>query len=80
MLGNGWDGPGQNAVTVTWRMEGSTADMGPDQRQAIIDGKHVFAGPLAAADGTEKVAAGAVLDDGALWAMDWYVDGVISQQ
>ena len=50
------------------------------ERDAIIDGKHVFAGPLKAADGTEKVAAGAVLDDGDLWAMDWYVPGVISQQ
>jgi len=50
------------------------------ERDAIIAGKHVFAGPLKAADGTEKVAAGAVLDDGALWAMDWYVPGVISQQ
>ncbi len=26
-------------------------------------------------DGTEKVAAGAVLDDAGLWAMDWYVAG-----
>ena len=50
------------------------------ERQAIIDGKHVFAGPLAAADGTEKVAAGAVLGDGDLWAMDWYIDGVVTQQ
>jgi basic membrane lipoprotein Med (substrate-binding protein (PBP1-ABC) superfamily) len=50
------------------------------ERQAIVDGKHVFAGPLKAADGTEKVAAGAVLGDGDLWAMDWYVPGVISQQ
>lgn len=50
------------------------------ERQAIIDGKHVFAGPLSDRDGTERVAAGAVLDDAALWQMDWYVDGVISQQ
>ena len=26
------------------------------------------------------VAAGEVLDDGDLWAMDWFVPGVISQQ
>lgn len=43
MTGNGWDGPGQNAVTITWRMEGSTEDMGPDQRQAIIDALQVWA-------------------------------------
>jgi basic membrane lipoprotein Med (substrate-binding protein (PBP1-ABC) superfamily) len=50
------------------------------EREAIIGGKHVFAGPLADRDGKERVAAGAVLDDGALWQMDWYVKGVISQQ
>jgi basic membrane lipoprotein Med (substrate-binding protein (PBP1-ABC) superfamily) len=50
------------------------------ERQAIVDGKHVFAGPLSDRDGKERVAAGAVLDDAALWQMDWYVDGVISQQ
>ena len=50
------------------------------EREAIIGGKHVFAGPLTDRDGNEKVAAGAVLDDGDLWAMDWYVPGVISQQ
>jgi basic membrane lipoprotein Med (substrate-binding protein (PBP1-ABC) superfamily) len=49
-------------------------------RQEIIDGKHVYAGPLSDKDGNEKVAAGAVLDDGALWGMDWYVKGVIAQQ
>ncbi len=49
------------------------------ERDAIIAGKHVFAGPLSDRDGKEKVAAGAVLDDGSLWGMDWYVKGVISQ-
>ncbi|MCB1502661.1 MAG: BMP family ABC transporter substrate-binding protein [Bauldia sp.] len=50
------------------------------ERQAIIDGKHVFAGPLADRDGNEKVKGGEVLGDGDLWQMDWYVDGVVSQQ
>ncbi|MCP4319207.1 MAG: BMP family ABC transporter substrate-binding protein [Hyphomicrobiales bacterium] len=50
------------------------------EREAIMGGKHVFAGPLNDREGTERVAAGAVLDDGALWGMDWFVDGVISQQ
>ncbi|MCR9126687.1 MAG: BMP family ABC transporter substrate-binding protein [Rhodobacteraceae bacterium] len=49
------------------------------ERDAIVAGKHVFAGPLSDRDGTERVAAGAVLDDGALWGMDWFVDGVIGQ-
>ncbi len=51
-----------------------------EARQAILDGKHVFAGPLNDRDGTERVAAGAVLGDGDLWNMDWFVDGVITQQ
>ena len=43
------------------------------ERQAIIDGKQVYAGPLKDRDGKERVAAGAVLGDGDLWAMDWFV-------
>lgn len=51
-----------------------------EERQAIIDGKHVFAGPLNDREGKERVASGAVLGDGDLWNMDWFVEGVISQQ
>jgi basic membrane protein A len=51
-----------------------------DERQALIDGKHVFAGPLTDTSGRERVAAGAVLSDADLWGMDWFVPGVISQQ
>jgi matrixin len=43
MSGNGWDGAGQNAVAVTWRVEGATADMGSDQRTAIINALQVWA-------------------------------------
>ncbi len=42
------------------------------ERQAIIDGKHVYAGPLKDTSGKEVVAAGKSLDDGGLWKMDWY--------
>lgn len=48
-------------------------------REAIIAGRHVYAGPLADRDGKTRVAAGAVLGDGELWKMDWYVPGVITQ-
>lgn len=51
-----------------------------DERQAIIDGKHVFAGPLSDGAGNERVPAGGVLSDADLWGMDWFVPGVISQQ
>ncbi|MEL6169924.1 MAG: BMP family ABC transporter substrate-binding protein [Pseudomonadota bacterium] len=46
------------------------------ERDAILDGKHVFAGPLSDRDGAERVAAGEVLGDGDLWGMDWFVPGV----
>ena len=49
------------------------------EREAIIAGKHVFAGPLKDRDGADRVASGEVLDDGALWGMDWFVNGVIGQ-
>lgn len=50
------------------------------ERDAIIHGKHVFAGPLTDRDGKERVAAGQVLSDADLWKMDWYVPGVITQK
>ncbi len=49
------------------------------EREAIINGKHVFAGPLSDRSGTERVAAGQVLGDADLWKMDWYVKGVVGQ-
>ena len=49
------------------------------ERDALIAGKHVFAGPLSDRDGTSRVAAGEVLGDGDLWGMDWFVNGVTGQ-
>ena len=43
----------------------------------IISDKQVFAGPLMDSDNTERVPSGGVLGDAALWAMDWYVKGVV---
>jgi basic membrane protein A len=51
-----------------------------DERQAIIDGKKVFAGPLSDTTGKLRVAEGASLSDGELWGMDWFVPGVITQK
>lgn len=48
-----------------------------ERRQAIIAGTlHPFQGPIQDQSGAEKVAAGAVLDDGALHGFNWYVNGV----
>lgn len=48
-------------------------------REEIVAGRHVFAGPVIDASGTIRVQPGEVLSDGDLWAMDWFVDGVIHQ-
>ena len=50
------------------------------ERQAIIDGKQIYAGPLKDTNGVERVAAGKNLDDAGLWKMDWFVPGVITQK
>ena len=48
------------------------------ERKAILEGKHVFAGPLTDVEGKERVAAGQVLSDADLWKMDWFVPGVVT--
>ena len=50
------------------------------ERDAIIAGKQIFAGPIKDTGGVERVAADKSLDDGGLWKMDWYVPGVIAQK
>ncbi|WP_282606459.1 BMP family ABC transporter substrate-binding protein [Pelagibius sp. Alg239-R121] len=46
-------------------------------RVAIEDGSlHPFQGPIMDQDGKEVVAADAVVEDGVLLSMDWYVQGV----
>lgn len=40
---------------------------------------HPFTGPIADQSGTERLAAGAVMDDGALGKMDFFVEGVASK-
>lgn len=46
-------------------------------RQEMLEGKRqVYAGPLSDGEGKKRVAAGQVLGDADLWAMDWYVPGV----
>jgi basic membrane lipoprotein Med (substrate-binding protein (PBP1-ABC) superfamily) len=56
------------------------ADKVMAEREAIIKGKKIYAGPIADGSGKEHVPAGAVLSDADLWKMDWYVSGVIAQK
>ena len=37
---------------------------------------HPFNGPIMGQDGSEKVAAGATLDDGSILGINWLVKGV----
>ncbi len=49
-------------------------------KQAIIEGSlHPFAGPVVKQGGEQVIAAGEVLDDGALIGMNYYVEGVEGQ-
>ncbi|GJE26759.1 BMP family ABC transporter substrate-binding protein [Methylobacterium organophilum] len=50
------------------------------ERQALIDGKQIFAGPLKDRDGVERVPEGKVLSDAELWKMDWFLPGVVTQR
>jgi basic membrane protein A len=50
------------------------------ERDALMKGKQIYAGPLADRDGKERVAKGAVLSDADLWKMDWFVKGVVTQK
>jgi matrixin len=43
MLGDGWDGPGQNATTIFFHMERASQRLGPSQRQTLLDALTVWA-------------------------------------
>ncbi len=49
------------------------------RRQEIVDGAHVFQGPILDQDGKERVAAGKTPTDADLWGMTWLVRGVIGR-
>ncbi len=50
------------------------------EREAILHGKQIYAGPLADSTGRERVPAGGTLSDADLWKMDWVVKGVVTQK
>ena len=48
-----------------------------DTRQAMIDGSfNPYAGPVKKQNGETVIAEGAVMDDGGLWGMTYFVEGV----
>ncbi len=78
--GDTWAGLKSGMVELSKYNEAIPADvvkLAEETRKGIIDGSiKPFAGPFNKQDGTEAVAAGKELDDGALLGMDWYVEGV----
>ncbi len=49
-------------------------------RAQMMEGKfHPYTGPVNKQNGEVAVADGAVIDDGGLWGMDYFVEGVIGQ-
>ena len=75
-----WGGMADGAVGVASLNDDLTAD-----QKTALDGVikdiasgafHPFTGPITAQDGSEKIAAGATIEDGALLGIDWLVKGV----
>ena len=52
-----------------------------DAREKLMNGDlKIYAGPLSDQEGNVRAAEGEVISDAKLWQMDWFVDGVITQQ
>ena len=74
-----WDGLAQGTVEMApyTNMPADVAAMAMKTEAAITSGKlHPFTGPLYKQDGSMALAAGKVIDDGALAGMNWYVKGI----
>ena len=74
-----WEGLSTNEVVMSpyYNMPYDVAVMAKQAELGVRDGSiHPFTGPIMDRDGAERVAAGAVADDGMLLGMDWFVKGV----
>jgi basic membrane protein A and related proteins len=74
-----WGGfdSGMLAMAPFTNMPPDVAALGNETMEAIKTGKNkVFVGPIKDQSGTIKVPAGTTMDDGALNAMQWLVEGV----
>ena len=77
--GNTWKGIGDDFLTITdyKNMSDDIAAQAEAARTAIADGSlNIFAGPMMDNQGNMILQDGEVLDDGGLWAMNYYVEGV----
>ena len=77
--GNTWKGIGDDFLTITdyKNMSDDIAAQAEAARTAIADGSlNIFAGPMMDNQGNMVLQDGEVRDDGGLWAMNYYVEGV----
>ncbi|MDG2467423.1 MAG: BMP family ABC transporter substrate-binding protein [Alphaproteobacteria bacterium] len=77
--GNTWKGIGDNFLVLSEfkNMPDDVAAAAKAARDGIANGSlNIFEGPMMDNKGNSVLAAGDTLDDGGLWAMDYYVEGV----
>jgi simple sugar transport system substrate-binding protein len=80
--GNTWKGLSEDFLVLTdfKNMPADVADAAQKARDGIADGSiNIFSGPMSDNEGNQILATGEVLDDGGLWAMNYYVEGVIGK-
>ena len=77
--GNTWKGLGDDFLVLTEfrNMPADVARKAAAARDGIANGSlNIFEGPMRDNTGKTVLGAGEVMDDGGLWAMDYYVEGV----
>ena len=77
--GNTWGGLSTNMLTLSnfSNMPTDVAKKAQAAHDGIKSGKlKIFAGPLKTNDGKKIIDSGKTLDDGALWGMNYYLEGV----
>ena len=77
--GNVWGGLDTDMLLISefQNMPSDVADKAEKAVQDIKSGNlNIFAGPLVDNTGNEIIPAGKTLDDGALWGMNYYLQGV----
>jgi simple sugar transport system substrate-binding protein len=77
--GNTWKGIGDDFLVLTEfkNMPASVAEKAETARAGIAAGTlNIFEGPMKDNQGNMVLDAGKVLDDGGLWGMNYYVEGV----
>ena len=77
--GNTWKGIGDDFLVLTEfkNMPADVAKAATAARDGIAKGSlNIFEGPMMDNQGNAILKSGEVLDDGGLWAMNYYVEGV----